>query len=245
MISRLIQEHLKNFTGSRILDVGPGYSEFSRCSARLIGASCITYLDNNAEVLAYQEARNLSEGVRTELVHEVIGADSLAALDGQFDLIHCQEVLEHLSEAEGVLELLVSKLTDRGRIIITVPTARSERWIRLLNPKYMRDEQYGHVREFEKEDLLRMLAGAGLVPDVLVPAQPHFFWGHLWLFGTRVPIDGATGRVSGDGVRQRVFALIVRSTRVLFFHTGVEFWSWLFPRNYFAIARRGPGADTR
>lgn len=243
MIERLIQEHLKGFTGSRILDLGPGYSEFSRFSARLIGASSITFLDSNANVLAYQEARSLEEGIRAESISCMIGADVIAALAGKFDLIHCQEVLEHLADAESVLASLAVKLTDVGRIIITVPTARSERFIRFVNPGYMRSEPFGHVREFEKEDLLRLLTEAGLVPDVLVPAQPHFFFGHLWLFGSRVSMNGATGQVSGSGIRQKMFRLTVRATRVLFIHTGIEFWSRMFPRNYFAIARRGPGAD--
>ncbi len=243
MIERLIQEHLKGFTGSRILDLGPGYSGFSRCSARLIGASSITLLDGNRDVLDFQEARNLEVGIRTESISCFIGADAINGLPGKFDLIHCQEVLEHLVDAESVLAALVSKMTESGRIIITVPTARSERHLRFVNRDYMRGDPFGHVREFEKKDLLRLLAEVHLVPDVLVPAQPHFFFGHLWLFGSRVPMDEATGQVTGSGVRERIFRLMVRSTRAFFFRTGIEFWSRLFPRNYFAIVRRGPDAD--
>lgn len=245
MIERLIKDSLKDFTGSRILDLGPGYSGFSRFSARVIGATSITFLDNNAEVLAYQKDRTLAEGIQAELVPGLITAESIAALAGQFDLIHCQEVLEHLVDADAVLAMLATKLRDRGRIIITVPTASSERIIRFINPDYMKDERFGHVRQFTMEGLRRILTKAGLEPSVLIPAQPHYFLGHLWLFGTRAPMDGATGRVSGAGVRQRIFSLIVRSTARLFSLTGVRFWSRLFPRNYFAIARRGSGADTR
>jgi SAM-dependent methyltransferase len=245
MIERLIEEHLKGFTGTRILDVGPGYSEFSRCSARVIGASSITILDNDADVLAFQAERNRLEGIRTESISALIGTDTIGALAGQFDLIHCQEVLEHLPEAEVVLAALASKLTKRGRVIVTVPTARSERIIRFINPGYMRHEQFGHVREFDGEGLRKILAQAGLVPEILIPAQPHYFLAHLWFFGTRTPLQGSTGRVSGVGFRQKVFALVLRSTSGAFAATGFRFWSRLFPRNYFAIARRGPGADTR
>ncbi len=63
MVERLIHDRLKDFSGGRILDVGPGYSDFSRYSARLIGASSITFLDKNQEVLAFQMERNQAEGV--------------------------------------------------------------------------------------------------------------------------------------------------------------------------------------
>ncbi len=245
MIERLIQDYLKDFAGSRILDLGPGYSDFSRFSARVIGASSITFLDNNAEVLAYQKERTLTEGIQSELVPGLITAESIAALAGPFDVIHCQEVLEHLVDAESVLAMLATKLSDRGRMIITVPSASSERIIRFINPGYMKDEQLGHVRQFTMEGLRRILKKAGLEPCVLIPVQPHYFLGHLWLFGTRAPMDGATGLVSGAGLRQRIFSLIVRSTARLFSLTGIRLWSRLFPRNYFAIARRGSGADTR
>ncbi len=145
MIEQLIHEHLKDFSGRRILDMGPGYSEFSRYSARLIGATSITFLDMNQEIPAFHKERNRAEGVPAETVCGMIRVETIGALRGLFDLIHCQEVLEHIPDPESVLESLASKLTDRGKIIVTVPTAWSERWMRRVNRRYMRNEAAGHL----------------------------------------------------------------------------------------------------
>ncbi len=175
----------------------------------------------------------------------MIRPETIGALRGLFDLIHCQEVLEHIPDPESVLESLASKLTDRGKIIVTVPTAWSERWMHRVNRGYMRNESAGHLREFDEEGLRGMLARAGLVPDVLLPVQPHSFIGHLWPICTRAPMDAATGRVYGNGVREGIFHLTVGAMRSFFFATDGEFWSRMLPRNYFAIARRGYRANIR
>ena len=98
---------------------------------------------------------------------------------------------------------------------------------------------HGHVREFDAEGLQQMLAAAGLEPLVFIPTQPHFFVYHTWIFGSRMTIEPATGRLLTTGVRRRIGTWLLKGSKGFFRLTGLAFWGRLLPRNYFIVARRG------
>jgi len=243
MIEKLITEHLRGIRCSRILDVGPGYADFSRLAAGITGARQITFADCDEAVLRWQADRCLEQGIDARTMSMPLDGSSVAALGDRFDLIHCQEVLEHLTDARGVLRALAGLLTKGGRIVITVPTRRSERWLRFLNPSYMRNEPNGHVNEFYEADLRTLITEAGLDVIVFIPAQPHYFVAHSWLAATRMMIDGSTGQVLTRGIRGFVFGNLAKYSRLLFNATNPDWWSRHMPRNYFVIAI--PHEDTR
>ena len=245
MIEKLIKQHLRGFKASHILDVGPGYNHFGRVAAEATGATCITYMDVNTDVLEWQAGQCAKHNIRSKSVRINLDAASLDSLEGGYDLILCQEVLEHLNECEAVLSALAAKLKVGGRILITVPTQLSERWLKWLNDSYMRDEEFGHVREFDKKELRRVITVAGLKPLMILPVQPQVFISHTWLFGSRVKVEGATGRVLGRGWRVRVWKLVNKVSFAFFKATGIGFWGRIVPRNYFAIAERTTDADPR
>lgn len=245
MIERLIKKHFTDVRASSILDVGPGYQHFSRIAAAVTGAVSITYLDVSPSVLDWQILECAKSGILAEPLQMDLDAAALIKIDRCFDLILCQEVLEHLKECEAVLSALAAKLNPRGRILITVPTRFSERWLKLLNPAYMRDEPHGHVREFNKKALLQLLHFAGLNPLIMLPTQPHYFISHTWLFGTRMKGEGATGKVLDSGWRARVLNRVQKLSFIFFRATCPEVWGHIFPRNYFIVAERRADADSR
>ena len=238
MISEWIGRLLPPFRGHSILDIGPGYGDFSRVVAQITGAMEVTYVDYSEEILNWQRDRAVETGLVPRLIKDNLTTESVRQLPGNQDIILCQEILEHLVEAPMILAALTDRLSEKGRIIITVPTRISERLLKLVNPSYMRDEPYGHVHEFDRKGLLSLIRQAGLDIEVFFPTQPHYFLAHLWLFGTRVKVDGFSGRILSKGIRTGVFSLLVRSLRLLFWNTAPRFWGHVFPRNYFVIARR-------
>lgn len=242
MIEDLIVAHLRGVICNSILDVGPGYADFSRVAARTTGARHITYVDINHDVLAWQAARCNESGIRATLLMLFLDSTSVGSIRERFDLIHCQEVLEHLPDPAQTLRALAGLLVPGGRIIITVPTRRSERLLHLLNPSYMRDEPHGHVNQFDELALRALIAGAGLSVQTLLPAQPQYFIAHSWLVGTRMRLDGSTGKILTGGFRNFVFGNLVKYLQLLFGATGLSWWSRLLPRNYFVVAVRH--ADT-
>ena len=121
-------------------------------------------------------------------------------------------------------------------MVITVPSRVSERWIKTINPAYMKDEPFGHVNEYDREGLERLLGSAGLRPLIFIPTQPHYFVGHTWFYGSRMRSEPSSGRILTGGVRGAVYSRVFRLSRWLFNHTGPRFWGRIMPRNYFVLA---------
>ena len=239
MIERLLKKHLAGFQARTILDVGPGYSDFSRITARITGASHITFLDFDESVLTWQMDRCREANIGASAWREQLDIGAIAHADCRYDLIHCQEVLEHLPNPAGVLRTLADLLEPGGRIVVTVPSAVSERWLKRINPGYMKDEPHGHVVEFDRGELSGMIRDAGLHILAFVPTQPHYFLAHSWLFGTRMKTEGSTGKILTGGFRGFVLGHLTSFGRRFFLLTGPEFWGRLLPRNYFVVAVKG------
>jgi SAM-dependent methyltransferase len=233
----LMEKYLHDFSSQTILDVGPGYSSFGLLAARLTGARKISIVDYDQNVLNWQTAKYEDAQFEVASVCDFLSVDVISRLSGPFDLILCQEILEHLPDAEEILMALSEKLDSNGRIVITVPTKFSERWLKWINSSYMVNEAYGHVRQFDKKELLHILKISKLKPIVCVPTQPHYFISHTWLFGTRMKVESSTGRVLTKGIRNLIFGKLNAYSKWFFMLTGPEWWGRLFPRNYFVVAK--------
>jgi SAM-dependent methyltransferase len=240
MLEQLLTESLIGFRARTILDVGPGYADFSRIAARLTGATHITFLDFDEAVLAWQIDRCRATPIEATAWRERLDTAELPSLTPRFDIIHCQEVLEHLPNAEQLLQALAALLNPGGRMIITVPTAVSERWLKRINPAYMRNEPHGHVRQFDRKTLTETVRSSGLRILAFVPTQPHYFLAHTWLFGTRMAIEGSTGRILTRGIRGFVLGHLTSLTRGFFRVTAPRIWGRVLPRNYFVVATKDP-----
>jgi len=236
VIESLMERHLKDFSGERLLDVGPGYNRFGLLAARIIGGRKMTYIDCDENVLSWQIAESGRRGIEAEGLLIPLERTALGGLAEQYDLILCQEVLEHLVNAEEILSALAMRLAPGGRMVITVPTRRSERWLKWLNPMYMKNDPHGHVREFDEPGLRELMRGAGLRPVVFLPTQPHAFVSHTFIFGTRMRIEESTGRILTGGIRGFASRKLSKLSKGLFRATGPEWWGRLLPRNYFVVA---------
>jgi SAM-dependent methyltransferase len=244
MIETLLKKHLQNFHADKILDVGPGYGDFAKIAAQITGATEITFIDCDERVLSFQSGRCRDLKIISDCCKIMLDTESLRNIKSGFDLILCQEVLEHLANAEEILSALAEKLAPNGKIVITTPTKVSERLLKFINPNYMKDEPFGHVREFDKSSMTKLLDFAGLKPLVFLPTQPQYFIAHVWLFGSRMKIEGSTGRILTGGVKARIFNSVYKWSDQIFRKTGPGFWGRVFPRNYFVVATRKNGANS-
>jgi SAM-dependent methyltransferase len=238
VIQDLIRQQLRGIRATRILDVGPGYADFSRITAQVTGAREITFLDVDKDVLDWQMAETRHAGLEAVALPIMLEKETLSTVQGRYDIIHCQEVLEHLPNAGEVLTGVAALLNPGGRIIITVPTKRSEHWLKTINPGYMKDEPYGHVNEFDEQALCTLVKQAGLEIQTFMPTQPHYFLAHTWLFGTHMKIEGSTGRILTGGWRGFVLSNITSWSKKFFAATNPQWWGRVFPRNYFVVATR-------
>ena len=95
--------------------------------------------------------------LRKNLAHygdQVTVVDSLDSINGaKFDYLLAFEVLEHIQQDEDALRRWTNFLQKDGRILISVPAHMR---------KFGKDDEYvGHVRRYEKQELIELLKGAG------------------------------------------------------------------------------------
>lgn len=84
--------------------------------------------------------------------------DVVASLDGLpeagFEYLFAFEVLEHIEDDTGSLQEWLRYLRPGGRVVITVPS-RMKLWS-------ASDEAVGHVRRYERHELIELFEGNGL-----------------------------------------------------------------------------------
>ena len=109
--------------GKSAMDVGCGAGLLSESLARL-GAK-VTGIDAAPEVIAVAQDHARAMG----LAIDYRAADVLDVA-GQFDLITCMEVIEHVAEPQAFLNALAMRLAPGGLLILSTPNATG--WSKLL-----------------------------------------------------------------------------------------------------------------
>jgi 2-polyprenyl-6-hydroxyphenyl methylase/3-demethylubiquinone-9 3-methyltransferase len=145
--------------GKRALDVGCGAGLLAEPLARL-GAK-VTGIDASTEVIAVARDHAARQGLDVDY-----RAGDVAALEGDFDLITCMEVVEHVVDAAAFVKVLASRLAANGLLIMSTPNATA--WSRLM--MIVVGEGSGQIpkgtHDFDKfippERLKLLLADAGL-----------------------------------------------------------------------------------
>ena len=109
--------------GRTALDVGCGAGLLAEPLARL-GAR-VTGLDASADLVAVAQ-----EHARASDLNIDYRAGELAELQGQFDLITCMEVIEHVADPAAFVGALGKRLASDGLLVLSTPNATG--WSKLL-----------------------------------------------------------------------------------------------------------------
>lgn len=143
-----------------LLDVGCGEGDFAARVREARGA-----VAQGIEVVPEAAA------VARTRIDRVIEGDITSALaqldDGYYDVVTCNDVLEHLVSPEAALAGLRGKLAPGGLPLASIPNARHYRYlIHLLYDKDRRYETWGirdrsHLRFFTKKSALRLFEDCG------------------------------------------------------------------------------------
>ena len=110
-------------TGKTALDVGCGAGLLAEPLARL-GAT-VTGIDATPEVIAVARDHAGAMGLSIEYRQ-----GDVQSLEGQFDLITCMEVIEHVAEPAAFVGALARRLAPGGLLIMSTPNATG--WSRLM-----------------------------------------------------------------------------------------------------------------
>jgi SAM-dependent methyltransferase len=139
--------------GARVLEVGAGIGTFSE---RMLadGAKELVLIEPEARCADRLDAR--FGGDARVAVHRDLLPDAacLAGEDAAFDLVVCQNVLEHIGDDGGAVAAMARALRPGGHLALIVPAGPG-----LYGPL---DEAYGHWRRYDEDTLRAVVAGAGL-----------------------------------------------------------------------------------
>ena len=105
------------------LDVGCGAGLLAEPLARL-GAT-VTGLDASPDLITIAQEHAQARGLGIDY-----RAGELAELNGQFDLITCMEVIEHVADPASFITALTKRMSPNGLLILSTPNATG--WSKLL-----------------------------------------------------------------------------------------------------------------
>jgi SAM-dependent methyltransferase len=141
--------------GDRVLDYGCGTGRF------------LSLLDDAAGVEIASEAveRALATGADVRLLEP---DGTIPFGHGEFDLVWCSEVLEHIPDVGFALGEIRRVLKPGGRLLLTVPYhgRLQAAWIALTRFEEHFDPLGQHVRFFTRRSLAEALAASGFGPSV-------------------------------------------------------------------------------
>lgn len=135
----LFQQYIKG----NVLEVGCGVGSFTR---RIIE------LGSFAHLLSIDISQNAIDHCTAKFTHSALEFQCIDVRDvrGEFDLIICMNVLEHIEDHEGALKHLFDILKEGGTLFLLVPAHQA-----LFNRF---DTEGGHFRRYNKQDVCELLA---------------------------------------------------------------------------------------
>lgn len=146
---RVILEYLETFGFGKVLEVGCGCGDL----LHVLGKKGYSGVGIDLSDHALDVARS---GLGNSF-NLFCGAPG--SISGKFDIVIASEVMEHCQNDADFISELGERLHDRGCLILTVP-AHMKDW-------GANDELSGHVRRYERNELLQLLENAGF-EDVVI-----------------------------------------------------------------------------
>lgn len=132
--------------GSAFLEIGPGNLDLSKELMRFFQQGAL--VDYNPAVQTVYDHSDPAFRQKTTLIISDF-SDELTLPITQYDCIVACEVMEHIEDDEAFLQTAYGFLREGGQLILSVP-AKMTLWSQ-------HDEIVGHVRRYEKANLVNLL----------------------------------------------------------------------------------------
>ena len=144
---------------SDILDVGCGEGFTTKEIARELENARLVAIDNSIDRINYAKERNKLENI----TYEKGDLFNLSFYKNSFDLVVCNELLEHLQDYKKALDALINLSKDF--VLISVP---NEPWFRLANLLRLHyllrwGSTPGHVNHWTKNQIYSLLKKYGKI----------------------------------------------------------------------------------
>lgn len=146
--SQLIERSLASLHPGSVLEIGCGRGHVTTRIARHSGRVIAMDVSAAAAVTTRRNSRRLAN---VDVIVADIERPPFRAL---FDVVVLAEILEHLEDDRGALQLAADLLQADGRVIVTVP-AQPDLWT-------SQDDMAGHKRRYTRPMLKALIADTGL-----------------------------------------------------------------------------------
>lgn len=123
------------FRGKRVLDVGCAYGGFL-VAAKEAGAAEVTGVDIDADLLDLARLQMADRRIQAHLAEADVTDPASVAPLGRFDIILCNDVIEHVTDPEACAVNLASLLVPGGSAFLQIPNGQAVDYLR-------RDGHYG------------------------------------------------------------------------------------------------------
>lgn len=123
------------FEGRSVLDVGCAYGGFL-VAASEAGARRVVGIDIDPKLLDLARLQLEDHHVRAEIAQADITSDGMADRFGSFDIVLCNDVIEHVTDPARCASNLASVLRRGGRVFLEIPNGSAAEFMH-------RDGHYG------------------------------------------------------------------------------------------------------
>lgn len=160
-------------SAKRVLDLGCAEGTFA----------AMVKSRNDAEVWGIEFNPQVAERARAVVDRVLVGnADERIAEipDGYFDVIVCNDVLEHLVDPLGTLRQLRRKLSPAGVVVASIPNIRYAPALSkiLFRKDFPKDEEgifdRTHLHFFTRKSIVRMFDNAGYTVNCIKGINAHY-----------------------------------------------------------------------
>ncbi|WP_313619117.1 bifunctional 2-polyprenyl-6-hydroxyphenol methylase/3-demethylubiquinol 3-O-methyltransferase UbiG [Pantoea septica] len=121
-----IAQHSNGLFGKKVLDVGCGGGILAESMARE-GAE-VTGLDMGAEPLQVARLHALEQGVTLDYVQQTV-EDHAEAFAGQYDVVTCMEMLEHVPDPRSVVHACARLVKPGGEVFFSTINRNPKAWL--------------------------------------------------------------------------------------------------------------------
>jgi SAM-dependent methyltransferase len=143
----------QDYVAPATVEIGPGVGTFTE---RLLGAGVerLLLVELDAALSDYLRGRFGSDPRVTIATEGLPESPAIASTAGEWGLVLCQNVLEHIEDDHAAAAAMASALRPGGHLVVLVPAHP-----RLYGAL---DSAYGHHRRYTRERLREVVEAAGL-----------------------------------------------------------------------------------
>ena len=189
---------------SKVLEIGCGEGNF-RQNLRLEHEYWAVEPDRLSAKIAEKKIDTVLFGTYEEMYNQIP--------DAYFDLVICNDVIEHLIDHDKFFQSIKNKIGKKGCLIASIPNVR---YVKNLNELLIKkDWEYKsdgildrtHLRFFTEKSLKRTISDNGFIADQFIGINPYKKKG----FGLRRTLYNLAISLFGQDLRFMQFGICIRS----------------------------------